>query len=108
MLRSFLTLLIAFALFASVAPNSWAFEKKQHAPVSDDAIHDHVRRKLADDAVVKGAALEVDVQNGVVTLKGRVAGKKAKEKAGKLAKKVSGVTSVNNELVISSEANPQD
>ena len=40
--------------------------------VSDDQIYDTVRRKLADDQVVKGGALEVDVKEGVVTLSGKV------------------------------------
>ena len=31
-----------------------------------------VRRKLADDQVVKGGAMEVEVKDGVVTLRGKV------------------------------------
>lgn len=102
-----LTLILAFVVLCAATPTSWAFDKK-HTPVSDDAIYDHVKRKLADDALVKGAALEVEVHDGVVTLKGRVAGAKEKNKAEKLAKKVQGVTSVSNQLTISSEANPQN
>jgi osmotically-inducible protein OsmY len=64
----------------------------------DDRIYDEVRRKLADDADVKGAAFDVSVKSGVVTLKGRVHTEKAKEKATRLTKKVKGVTGVNNEL----------
>lgn len=103
-----LTVFLALSLFGAAAPTTWAFSQKQHAVISDDAIYDKVKRKLADDALVKGAGLEVEVHNGAVTLKGRVAGKKEKNKAEKLAKKVSGVTSVDNQLVISTEANPQD
>jgi hyperosmotically inducible protein len=68
------------------------------AHTADDRIYDEVRRKLADDADVKGAAFDVTVKNGVVTLKGRVHTDKAKEKATRLTKKVKGVTGVNNEL----------
>jgi osmotically-inducible protein OsmY len=65
---------------------------------ADDRIYDEVRRKLADDADVKGAAFDVSVKDGVVTLKGRVHNDKAKEKATRLTKKIKGVTGVNNEL----------
>jgi osmotically-inducible protein OsmY len=44
---------------------------------------------------------EVSVHEGAVTLKGKVRTDKQKSKAEKLAKKVKGVTSVNNRLVIS-------
>lgn len=69
-------------------------------PVSDDTIHDLVRRRLASDPVVKGGALEVDVKEGVVTLRGPVELEKQKVKAEKLAKKVSGVKSVVNQLTV--------
>lgn len=70
----------------------------QAAHTDDDRIYDEVRRKLADDADVKGAAFEVQVKAGVVTLRGRVHTEKAKEKATKLTKKIKGVVGVNNEL----------
>jgi osmotically-inducible protein OsmY len=72
----------------------------QQAPghTADDRIYDEVRRKLADDADVKGAAFDVSVKDGVVTLRGRVHNDKAKEKATRLTKKIKGVTGVVNEL----------
>jgi osmotically-inducible protein OsmY len=70
---------------------------------NDDRIYDAVRRKLADDADVKGAGFEVTVKNGAVTLLGRVHDEKAREKASRLAKKVKGVTSVDNKLKLFSE-----
>ncbi len=69
----------------------------------DDRIYDAVRRKLADDAEVKGAGFEVIVKNGAVTLQGRVHDERAREKAARLAKKVKGVTSVENKLKLFSE-----
>ena len=68
--------------------------------VSDDTIYDNVRRKLASDPLVKGGGLTVDVKEGVVTLTGVVEQDKQKERAAKLAKKVSGVKSVTNELQV--------
>src|SRR3954468_3497358 len=70
------------------------------APVSDDAIYDNVRRRLASDPLGEGGGLNVDVKQGVVTLKGIVEQDKQKERATKLTRKVSGVKSVTNELQV--------
>jgi len=67
---------------------------------ADDRIYDEVRRKLADDIDVKGAGIDVAVNNGAVTLSGKVHTERGKEKAEKLAKKTKGVTSVVNNLVV--------
>ncbi|MBV8073068.1 MAG: BON domain-containing protein [Acidobacteriaceae bacterium] len=72
----------------------------QKAAASDDRITDQVRMKLATDPDVKGGALDVTVADGVVTIKGRVDTDKGKSKATKLAKKVKGVKSVDNELQV--------
>jgi hyperosmotically inducible periplasmic protein len=69
-------------------------------PVSDDFLSDTIRQKLAADQVVKGGAIEVVVKDGAVTLKGTVEEDKQKNKAEKIAKKVSGVKSVANEIKI--------
>ena len=70
---------------------------------NDDRIYDAVRRKLADDADVKGAGFTVVVKNGAITLEGRVHDEKAREKAARVAKKVKGVTTVDNKLKLFSE-----
>lgn len=69
-------------------------------PNPDDRISDQVRMRLATDADVKGGALDVAVKDGVVVIKGRVDTDKGKSKATKLAKKVKGVKSVDNQLVV--------
>jgi len=69
-------------------------------PTDDNYIYDSVREKLASDSVVKGGAIDVDVKDGVVTLKGKVQEAKQKSKAESLAKKVKGVKSVINQLQI--------
>ena len=89
-----LSILILFVLIA--APLAAASQKG----TSDDAITDNVRRKLANDPDVKGGALEVDVKNGVVTVKGKVKTDKARAKAERLIHKVKGVTGVQNQLVV--------
>jgi hyperosmotically inducible protein len=66
--------------------------------VSDDSLHDLVMRKLADDADVKGGGLDIDVKDGVVTLRGKLESEKQIQKAERLAKKVNGVKKVVNEI----------
>jgi len=73
---------------------------KDRPIVNDDTITDQVRIKLADDPVVKGGALKVDVKRGVVTLTGAVELDRQKEKAGKVASKVKGVKQVVNNIEI--------
>ena len=69
-------------------------------PITDDSITDQVRIKLANDVVVKGGALQVDVKQGVVTLAGSVEELKQKEKAERVAKKVKGVKQVINNITL--------
>jgi hyperosmotically inducible protein len=69
-------------------------------PISDDLISDQVRLKLANDQIVKGGALKVDVKNGVVSLAGQVELPKQKERATKVAKKIKGVKDVVNNITI--------
>lgn len=68
--------------------------------VSDDTLVDKVRMKLASDPIVKGGALDVDVKDGVVTLKGALDSEKRKDKAERLARKVAGVKSVVNQIQV--------
>lgn len=86
-------------LLALIAPMLAA----QGKATTDDRIYDDVRRRLADDPEVKGAAIEVTIANGAVTLKGRVHDEKARAKATRVAKKVKGVTTVDNQLKLFSE-----
>ena len=90
--KTILPILLAISLLAPMLAQAAS------RPLSDDAIYDMVKRRLANDQVVKGGALEIDVKQGVVTLKGDVELARQKEKAEKVAKKVSGVKQVINEL----------
>ncbi len=95
MINRICAVLIAFVLVASVC---LAVDK----PVSDDAIFDNVRIKLAGDREVKGGGedFKVEVKNGVVTLSGSVETQRQRDKAAKLTKKVKGVKQVINNLEI--------
>jgi hyperosmotically inducible periplasmic protein len=70
------------------------------ASTEDDRIVDQVRLRLAGDADVKGGNLEVTSKDGAVVIKGRVETEKGRSKASKLAKKVKGVKSVDNQLSV--------
>jgi len=98
-IKTLVSVLVILALAAGV----WAAEKHY----TDDQLYDMVRRKLADDVVVKGGAIDVDVKDGVVTLKGKVEYQRQKDKAQKLTRKISGVKQVNNQLVVVGEGNPR-
>ncbi len=91
-------LVISGAQARSPEQRQFFFADKQ---LSDDSIHDQVIRKLANDPDVKGGALQIDVQEGVVTLRGKVETEKQKQKAEKLAKKINGVKKVINEITLS-------
>jgi osmotically-inducible protein OsmY len=89
----FLVVLLACVLVAGTC-----FAADQ--PVSDGAIYDKVRLKLAHDAEMKVGDLQVDVRQGVVTLSGTAQSSRMKGKAGRLAKKVKGVKQVINNIEI--------
>ena len=77
------------------------FAQKHDAKVSDDMIIDQVRVKLINDPDTGGQAIQVDSKEGAVTLSGKVRSEKQRTKAEKLTKKVKGVVSVDDKLVIS-------
>jgi len=92
-----LTAMLVFAL--AVLPALAA----DRATVTDDQILDQVHLKIGSDPDVGSRNIEVEVHNGAVTLKGKVRTAKQREKAEKLVKKVKGVTSVTNELIVSQD-----
>ncbi|MGC2657767.1 MAG: BON domain-containing protein [Bryobacteraceae bacterium] len=96
--------LTIFALWSTIGSTALVASDKHVAP-TDDRIYDQVRMRLTDDPDVKGGALDVTVKNGVVKISGRVTTEKGKSKATKLAKKVKGVTSVDNELTVGPPTN---
>ena len=93
--------LIAVLLLVTLAMPMLVAQGK--SAVSDDAISDSVRQRLASDADVRGAALDVTVKEGVVTIKGRVHTEKGRKKATELTKKVKGVVNVDNQLKLYSD-----
>jgi osmotically-inducible protein OsmY len=82
---------------------SLAWLPAQTEPPRDAVLRDQVSLALALDPDVRGNAIVVEVKDGAVTLHGRVPNKKAREKATRLAKKIKGVKSVDNQLKLTSE-----
>ena len=78
-----------------------AADKSKVNLTSDDALFDLVRRKLANDPDVRGGNLQVDVKDGVVTIKGVLEKESIRGKATKLAMKVKGVKKVDNQITLS-------
>ena len=72
--------------------------------LSDDAIYDQVRLKLAGDRDVGGGAINVKVTQGTVELSGTVKTESVRSKAEKLTKKVKGVKAVVNQLKVATAA----
>jgi hyperosmotically inducible periplasmic protein len=70
--------------------------------VDDAAITASVNASLARDKDLSAIRIDVDTQDGVVTLSGLAPSASAKEHASEVAHKVAGVQSVNNQLTIKS------
>lgn len=70
------------------------------APGADAALVAAIEGQLAGTTGVSAANIDVDVQDGVVTLSGTVRTAEARTKAGEIARSVDGVKSVRNELKV--------
>ena|SRR5690348_12357539 len=89
-------LLLPLVLLISLVTAAFAASK----PVDDAYLTDTIRSRLAADQTVKGGAIEVIVKDGTVVLKGTVEEDKQKSKAEKITKKVNGVKTVQNQIVV--------
>lgn len=72
----------------------------QH-PVSDAWITTKIKTKLAADPQLNPFNIDVDTENGIVTLSGRVANPAARDEVERLARGTQGVKGVRNELQVS-------
>jgi hyperosmotically inducible protein len=69
--------------------------------IKDAGITTAVKAKFAVDDVVKAFEIDVDTENGIVTLKGTVDSKVQSTRATEIAETVDGVKQVRNELIVS-------
>ena len=74
----------------------------------DGAITTRVKTRFVGDKYVDALAIDVDTREGVVTLNGAVATRFQREQAEKLARDVSGVERVNNQILVRPPARPDD
>jgi len=73
---------------------------KETAPGTDVALVAAVKAKLTADPDVAAVNIDVDAENGVITLSGTVKSSAARQEAERLARSVDGVRGVHNELKV--------
>lgn len=75
-------------------------EVKDDAGVGDHAVTTAVKSRLMTDEVARGASIDVDTKDGVVTISGAVPTAADKVRIGQLVEKTTGVKRVVNELKV--------
>ena len=97
-------ILAATPAFAQQKSNEQATEEgrqKNTELVSDATLTTKVHTALANDVGMRTMySINVDSDKGVVTLKGKVDSQATRQRAEEVAKRVSGVNSVKNELQV--------
>lgn len=87
---------VCFALMLALALGACSSTKSAGTQVDDAAITAKVKAKLAADGDVNPFNIDVDTNEGVVTLQGRVAKEEARTKAEQHARDTEGVRRVIN------------
>jgi hyperosmotically inducible protein len=90
---------------AGAAVDKAAEEAKQMGATAGEKIDDatitaKINASLAADKDLSAIKIDVDTQNGVVTLSGPAPSATARERASEIARSVKGVNSVNNQLTV--------
>lgn len=75
--------------------------------VQDASITAAVKMKLANDETVSASKIDVDTRDGMVTLTGSVSSQTEADRALELARSVSGVKMVHNNLTVAQTPSPQ-
>jgi hyperosmotically inducible protein len=87
---------VCFVLILALAFGACSSTKTVGTQVDDAAITASVKAKLAADGDINPFNIDVDTNEGVVTLQGRVAKEEARTKAEMLARETDGVRRVIN------------
>ncbi|MFZ5655245.1 MAG: BON domain-containing protein [Pseudomonadota bacterium] len=97
------------ALVMALAASPASFGQTRFAEtVGDSALTAEIKTRLMADADTRGININVDSDQGMVTLRGTVPSEAAKQKAAEIALSVAGTSSVANALVVGdSSSNPQ-
>ncbi len=85
---------------ARAADNTRLMGASSSDSVDDATITSKVNASLAADRDLSAIRIDVDTQNGVVTLSGPAPSVTARERASEIARGVKGVSSVNNQLTL--------
>jgi len=88
--------------------NQLVINGQQPSENSDGWIGMNVKSALFFNRNVSAVNTEVDVANGVVTLKGQADSQAQKDLTGEYAKDINGVKSVDNQMTIASTVNPPE
>jgi len=72
--------------------------------VGDAAITASIKTDLLKDPYLSATRIEVDTQQGVVTLSGSAGSAASRERAGRMASAIAGVKQVNNQLLVADPA----
>ena len=99
LIRTAFCLLLALSLAAPIL-------RANPLRADDDEIYDKVNQRLNADVDTHGR-VKIEVKNGVVTLTGMVKNDKARSRAEKLTKKVSGVKDVVNKIEVGEPKPPR-
>ena len=84
----------------SATPTASAALSKAGEAAIDSAITMKIKTALLADPDIKSLRIDVDTQDGVATLNGTVPSAANAERAGKVAKGIDGVKSVQNRLTV--------
>ena len=91
-------LLVLIASFAACASTSKQESTGEY--IDDSVITTKVKSLLAGDDFLKSFQISVETYKGTVQLSGFVGSEKAVDKAGQISRKVKGVKSVKNDLIV--------
>ncbi|HYG64223.1 MAG TPA: BON domain-containing protein [Thermoanaerobaculia bacterium] len=91
---------VCFALMALLALGACSSTRTPGAQVDDAAITAAVKAKLTADGDINPFNIDVDTNEGVVTLQGRVEKEEARTKAEQLARDTDGVRRVVNLITV--------
>ena len=95
------TTIVVHAFAAAVTFTAPVFAQTPAVPSkADGTAATEIEHRLSADKNVNAQMIEIDVQGGVVTLKGHVPDQDAKDRAEKLAADVPNVKSVRNDITV--------
>jgi osmotically-inducible protein OsmY len=94
----FLVALMMIAAFVACASTPQQTSTGEH--IDDTVITTKVKTELANDNLLKSFQISVETRKGIVSLSGFVDSQYALDQAGRIARGVEGVKSVDNALIV--------